>query len=175
MIKKGRNNPSQQPAFTLIEVVLVLAIAGLIFLMGFITLPALQRSQRNAQHKNNVVMGASMVRSYQANNRGRLPSFTGHTSFVVGNLDDDRPFNSYVQNSGLPEGIIVKVNPNFTQIGPETNNAFGRVFISPGTICAQPSVAFENGATVGVLKQGAVSIWTVLEEGANGLIYCQDV
>ena len=33
--------------FTIIEVVLVLAIAGLIFLMVFIALPALQRSQRN--------------------------------------------------------------------------------------------------------------------------------
>ncbi|MCL2869540.1 prepilin-type N-terminal cleavage/methylation domain-containing protein, partial [Candidatus Saccharibacteria bacterium] len=31
--------------FTIIEVVLVLAIAGLIFLMVFIALPALQRSQ----------------------------------------------------------------------------------------------------------------------------------
>ena len=35
--------------FTIIEVVLVLAIAGLIFLMVFIALPALQRTQRNTQ------------------------------------------------------------------------------------------------------------------------------
>ena len=33
--------------FTIIEVVLVLAIAGLIFAMVFIALPALQRSQRD--------------------------------------------------------------------------------------------------------------------------------
>ena len=32
--------------FTIIEVVLVLAIAGLIFLMVFVALPALQRGQR---------------------------------------------------------------------------------------------------------------------------------
>ena len=37
--------------FTIIEVVLVLAIAGLIFLMVFIALPALQRSQRDTQKK----------------------------------------------------------------------------------------------------------------------------
>ncbi|MBS7346622.1 MAG: prepilin-type N-terminal cleavage/methylation domain-containing protein [Candidatus Sacchiramonaceae bacterium] len=40
--------------FTIIEVVLVLAISGLIFLMVFIALPALQRSQRNSQYKNNL-------------------------------------------------------------------------------------------------------------------------
>ena len=37
--------------FTIIEVVLVLAIAGLIFLMVFIALPALQSSQRNTQRE----------------------------------------------------------------------------------------------------------------------------
>ena len=38
---KRWNSSSQKPAFTIIEVVLVLAIAGLIFLMVFIALPAL--------------------------------------------------------------------------------------------------------------------------------------
>ena len=33
--------------FTIIEVVLVLAVAGLIFLMVFLALPALQRAQRD--------------------------------------------------------------------------------------------------------------------------------
>lgn len=40
--------------FTIIEVVLVLAIAGLIFLMVFLALPALQRSQRDTQRKNDI-------------------------------------------------------------------------------------------------------------------------
>lgn len=37
--------------FTIIEVVLVLAIAGLIFMMVFIALPALQRNQRDTKKK----------------------------------------------------------------------------------------------------------------------------
>ena len=44
----------RRTGFTVIEIVLVLAIAGLIFAMAFIALPALQRSQRNAQRKSNV-------------------------------------------------------------------------------------------------------------------------
>ena len=43
--------------FTIIEVVLVLAIAGLIFLMVFLALPALQRSQRDTQRKNDMARG----------------------------------------------------------------------------------------------------------------------
>jgi type II secretory pathway pseudopilin PulG len=50
----SKNQHTNMEAFTIIEVVLVLAIAGLIFLMVFIALPALQRSQRDAQRKNDM-------------------------------------------------------------------------------------------------------------------------
>jgi len=63
--------------FTIIEVVLVLAIAGLIFLMVFIALPALQRSQRDTQRRNDMSALASQMTQYQSNNNGKLPK-AGH-------------------------------------------------------------------------------------------------
>ena len=45
---------SSKKGFTIIEVVLVLAIAGLVVLMVFIALPALQRSQRNTQRRRDL-------------------------------------------------------------------------------------------------------------------------
>ncbi|MBS7346174.1 MAG: type II secretion system protein, partial [Candidatus Sacchiramonaceae bacterium] len=45
-------NKHKKYGFTIIEVVLVLAIAGLIFLVVFIALPALQRNQRDTQREN---------------------------------------------------------------------------------------------------------------------------
>ena len=48
------SNKEQQSGFTIIEVVLVLAIAGLIFLMVFIALPALQKGQRDTQRKRDL-------------------------------------------------------------------------------------------------------------------------
>ncbi len=55
------NNNSKQ-GFTIIEVVLVLAIAGLIFLMVFVALPALQRSQRDTARRNDISrVGTSLV------------------------------------------------------------------------------------------------------------------
>ena len=59
--------------FTIIEVVLVLAIAGLIFLMVFIALPALQRSQRDTQRRNDMARVATAITQYQSNNSGSLP------------------------------------------------------------------------------------------------------
>ena len=59
--------------FTIIEVVLVLAIAGLIFLMVFIALPALQRSQRNTQREDDLSRFLTAANDYQTNNNGKTP------------------------------------------------------------------------------------------------------
>ena len=67
-------NKTNNKGFTIIEVVLVLAIAGLIFLMVFIALPALQRNQRDTQRKNDIGRVLTAVQKYQANNRGNMPS-----------------------------------------------------------------------------------------------------
>lgn len=65
----------KQQGFTIIEVVLVLAIAGLIFLMVFIALPALQRNQRDTQRRNDLSRVQTAIQSYQTNAKGALPTF----------------------------------------------------------------------------------------------------
>ncbi len=53
----------------------MLAIGGLIFLMVFIALPALQRNQRNSQRRKDVDRVAAAIIEHQSNNRGRLPFY----------------------------------------------------------------------------------------------------
>ena len=72
-MKKG-DLDSKEAGFTIIEVSLVLAIAGLILLMVFIALPALQRSSRDTQRKEDISALVSAVKKYQSNNRGALPT-----------------------------------------------------------------------------------------------------
>lgn len=76
MVKQNINN---KKGFTIIEVVLVLAIAGLIFLMVFIALPALQRSQRNTQRRDDYSMLSTAVTNYMSNNGGRISNIVGKT------------------------------------------------------------------------------------------------
>lgn len=64
----------RKSGFTIIEVSLVLAIGGLILLMVFIALPSLQRSQRDAQRREDVISLIENIKKYQQNNRGALPS-----------------------------------------------------------------------------------------------------
>ena len=58
--------------FTIIEVVLVLAIAGIIFLMVFIALPTLQRNQRDTQRKNDLSRLKTALDSYKSNSRAKF-------------------------------------------------------------------------------------------------------
>lgn len=55
--------------FTIIEVVLVLAIAGLIFFAVFIALPALQRNRRDTQRRQDMARLQDALTRYKANNR----------------------------------------------------------------------------------------------------------
>ena len=66
----AKANTNSKKGFTIIEVVLVLAIAGLIFLMVFVALPALQRSQRDTARRNDLARVDTSLVQYQTNNQG---------------------------------------------------------------------------------------------------------
>lgn len=95
-------NKNNKKGFTIIEVVLVLAIAGLIFLMVFLALPALQRSQRDTQRKNDASRLRAAVTDFSSNNRGALPwsegslngNFIGNYVTVNGSRFNDPSTNN---------------------------------------------------------------------------------
>ena len=64
---------SNQSGFTIIEVLIVLAIAGLIMLIVFLAVPALQRNSRNTQYRNDASLILGAANEFISNNNGRLP------------------------------------------------------------------------------------------------------
>lgn len=60
--------------FTIIEVLIVLAIAGLILLIVFLAVPALQRNSRNTQAKNEAASVLGALSEFTNNNNGKLPA-----------------------------------------------------------------------------------------------------
>lgn len=60
--------------FTIIEVLIVLAIAGLIMLIVFLAVPALQRNSRNTQYRNEASAYAGAVAEWSNNNNGKGPA-----------------------------------------------------------------------------------------------------
>ncbi len=84
MLSKLKKSKSE--GFTIIEVMIVLAIAALILLIVLIAVPALQRSSRNTQRKNDASAIAGAVANFISNNSGDLPKLVadnGTTSAVA--------------------------------------------------------------------------------------------
>jgi prepilin-type N-terminal cleavage/methylation domain-containing protein len=78
--KKGKANSG----FTIIEVLIVLAIAGLILLIVFLAVPALQRNSRNTQRRNDVANYLSAVNEWTNNNNGAVPTTNAHLTGTNG-------------------------------------------------------------------------------------------
>ena len=96
---------NRKAGFTIIEVVLVLAIAGLIFLMVFIAVPALQASQRDAQRRSDVGVIVGAVKNYMKNNNGKAPPDSG---WVDGTSNSDQYGNwQTVSNSEALKRYLV--------------------------------------------------------------------
>ncbi|HEX4662006.1 MAG TPA: type II secretion system protein [Candidatus Saccharimonadales bacterium] len=144
--------------FTIIEVVLVLAIAALIFLIVFLAVPALQGSQRDTQRRNDMGRLMSQLANYTANNKGKIPADgTQLTTFV----------DTYVKANG--DQFADPTNGDYVlRLASSTSDfvdTLGTVNYYVGTKCDG-----ENATTTGAGAR-SVTIRTKLERGG---VYCQN-
>jgi len=157
--------------FTIIEVVLVLAIAGLIFLMVFIALPALQRNQRDTQRKNDMGRLSSAIVNYTNSNRGALPKDAVEynkfiTNYLVTGGDSFVDPAGATSDQGASQATYVLAN-NTTDTDLLNVKTFANsqnvIYYSPGFICGDSSSSIVSGGN------RKVAFRMVLESGGY---YC---
>ncbi|MDO4611896.1 MAG: type II secretion system protein [Candidatus Saccharibacteria bacterium] len=157
---------NKKEGFTIIEVVLVLAIAGLIFLMVFVALPALQRSQRDTQRRDDMARLATAITSYQSNNNNKLP--------ISSTVEWSKLIEKYITSTGDtfvdPSGEPYKV-ANIVTIGLGTINPYSTEF-KPGDIYIYISArCAEDGKLTYNQGSRSYAIYYNLEGGGA---YCKD-
>ncbi len=144
--------------FTIIEVVLVLAIAALIFLMVFIAFPALQRSQRDTGRKNAVGTVISAVLDYSSVHRGSLPTTYNDLAGYVSELTEA----DYVVKVG-------SITADDTDVTVDSQgNGIDIIQVYTGGKCDVDDIELVDK---GSARQYAVV--TILETG-DGTPYCQN-
>lgn len=176
-MKKGEFNLK---GFTIIEVSLVLAIAGLIFLMIFIALPALQRQQRDTARKEDVNAFVSAVKKYQTNNRGALPSdaspSTSWNKFVGDYLNDGFEDPS----TGEAYKLVVKAcGGNGKDPQCVDNNEWQKVLTGSfdenvGNLYVVTQAKCAGDESKGVVPTSNTRKFAVLFKLENGGLFCQD-
>ncbi|MDB5165097.1 MAG: hypothetical protein JWL89_723 [Candidatus Saccharibacteria bacterium] len=148
MLKKLQKNKSK--GFTIIEVMIVLAIAGLILLIVFLAVPALQRNSRNTSRKSDVGRMSSALSEWESNNNGNV--FTAG----VGNANLTAVVNSagtLSQYTLIPAGAI-GANSFTVAVGAQpalpsgANNVnLGSMQVVTGATCGTSGATIQSTST----------------------------
>ena len=113
--------------FTIIEVMIVLAIAGLILLIVLLAVPALQRNSRNTTVKNDATAFAAGFSEFISNNDGAAPASISYAAPTV-----------TIGAAGTSQSTV-KVSANTTvNTAKATPSAFaaGQLWWNTGTSCS---------------------------------------
>ena len=171
--------------FTLIEVVLVLAIGGLIFLLAFLAFQQVSVNRRDTWRRGDVRQVLAAAENFAADNNFRYPcSETSDTNWSCHSapIPPSWPIfkDSYVNITKLkdPSGqnyTIYGYNGKVYQMdlsnyflnnfgGTGTGNSY-----PPGTIIYAISGRCEDGAlwTRNALSKSAIGFWIILEKGST--------
>lgn len=139
-----------QKGFTLIEVVLVLAIGGLIFLLAFIAFQQVSTNRRDTQRRNDLNRTVAEVQNWVGDHNGSIPSTTDFTGTFK---------TTYMKNPVDPKGTAYSFL-TATPSTPATNDLVYTVGAANKTSC--------SGAAMTNAKDFKVELY--LEKG----IACND-
>ncbi|MEK7602696.1 MAG: prepilin-type N-terminal cleavage/methylation domain-containing protein [Patescibacteria group bacterium] len=141
--------------FTIIEVMIVLAIAGLILLIVFLAVPALQRNSRNTQRGNDAARALAAAQEVLNNNNGDMATVTS------ANIQAAIAKPAYYTLAAITTAAAPLAATNGTTIDS--------IIIYRGSQCATAPPADVGKAIAGTTRQMA-AVWTA--EAAQ--LRCQD-
>ncbi len=136
--------PKKQTGFTLIEIVIVLAIAALIMVIVFLAVQGAQRSQRDNTNKAAAGQALAQAEQFLANNSGQYPTTAMPASYV------EKIKSSIDTNPSTAVGAVAAF----------AKDSFGKITVSTKATCSTDKTAIIAGGNT----QAAV-LW--YSEGAG--------
>lgn len=135
----NRNKKLTTDGFTIIEVVIVLAIAALILLIVLLAVPALQRNSRSNAIKHDASAIAAGLSDFESNNSGQFP--TKISKFDSGTLT--------FANGSITNGATAKIQDtdkvNYRKSGSTNINFW--TFVPPPFIASTGEIDIVTGKT----------------------------
>jgi prepilin-type N-terminal cleavage/methylation domain-containing protein len=152
--------------FTIIEVMIVLAIAGLILLIVFLAVPALQRNAHNTSLKADVAGLLGGVSEYVSNNNGSVPTVLANKQVNSVDLSGGAGTNVATVKLGYIDGttgvsIQKAPNSNFAN-----NVPIGQVALYYAAVCNGT-----GGTGLNATTRNVIALYTL--EGGAGAKECQ--
>jgi len=135
---------SKQEGFTIIEVLIVLAIAALILLVVFLAVPGLQRSQTNNAIKNDATHIATSYTNYYSNNSSTWPTTAANITTIVNDTAGISKLLGTTPNvktvATMPATLVTNnwyyITDNAAYTTPSTANGIYATIAQQGVTCA---------------------------------------
>lgn len=163
---------SGSAGFTIIETLIVLAIAGLILLIVFLAIPSLQRNSRNNQRKQEVEKILQAVSSFELNHSGQFPGPCGSGTDPLCNASngplEHTELNFYDQNAS---GNVV-IEPQDAKVTVSNPNDVNKLVIYNHQKCSNAS---DGSATWQGAGYNDVVALYALETSSGTAQQCQDL
>jgi prepilin-type N-terminal cleavage/methylation domain-containing protein len=141
----------KERGFTLIEIVLVLAIAGLILLMVFLAVSGAQKSRRDTQRKEDISRIVTQLESYASNDGGAYPTAAQLGAFETTYLSPQSDYEDPLSGAFYGGTMTYATTPGTTP---------GDIAYEVGYTCNGSTMAINNNlrsyALVMQLEQGTV-------------------
>jgi prepilin-type N-terminal cleavage/methylation domain-containing protein len=171
IMKKNKLNSN---GFTIIEVLIVLAIAGLIMAVVFLAVPGLQRSQWNSSAKTDASHIAASITNYIANNNGTIP-LASNISIIYGDTSTLSELKYPTGGTSSP-GILGTTTPSTNTwyydtgaTGPtaKLTSQIWSVDIDVNAVCPSTIYGSSITTTLSTTSQIALLYTTVTSNGSN--------
>lgn len=159
MLKQSQKN---NKGFTIIEVMIVLAIAGLILLIVFLAVPALQRSSRNTQRKTDIGTIGSAATTVVSNNNGDLTKLT--TATLQNEVGTAKL--AYYTTTDITVAAGVATVTNGTTVDTAT--------VYTKAVCADMATGGGRGATTTNATSKSIAVVYSTENGGTATKNCSD-
>lgn len=159
---KKLTHKGNQKGFTIIEVLIVLAIAGLIMVVVFLAVPSLQRSGRNNAYNTNANNVLAGINNYMSNNNGVLPGEVSLASNVV--------TMKLTSSSTTDNQETVKVDTGLTAAGLSTTIPTTKP--APGALVVVTKATCSGNTPVASTAGRAVVVYYGAESGSGDIAKC---
>jgi prepilin-type N-terminal cleavage/methylation domain-containing protein len=160
-----KNKSKTNGGFTIIEVLIVLAIAGLILLIVFLAVPALQRNSRNTSMKNDVQNVLGGIAEYQGANNGVLPTGVA-TNAAGGTVNYTGATATSISIQGTTEVATVTAVPTAPTNGSGGNISTGQIKVYLKAKC--------NGNNAVTTNNRAAAAFYLVETASSSTLQCVD-
>ena len=157
MVSKLKN---REEGFTIIEVLIVLVIAGLIMLIVFLAVPALQRNSRNTQRTNDAALIGGAINECVNNKNGQVASCDTLAEVTAVSLDTSKlgVLKTVSVSAGDPTapaaGVLDTANVGFT------------------AKCEAAGDAVDNNGTA---RQAAILYRAEVAGNTDGVVRCVEI